>query len=87
MSIKEIGAKETIRDYFTMLIGDARTSYKDLGGFDRSTVDYYLEECTDILKSQGVVRKVEGDLSEIKQFRGETRRILNQAGYCKVEEL
>ena len=39
------------------------------------------------LHSQGVAIKADGDLSEIKQFKGQTRRILIQAGYTKVEPL
>lgn len=39
------------------------------------------------LDSEGCALKVEGDLSEIKQFKGQTRRILIQAGYTATESL
>jgi len=92
MDIRE-GIDKTIEDYFTMLISDARTPYKNLNGFDRSTVDYYITEFKDVLSKQGVVKKVEGELPKLNCDYWLTNEQIEKncpvlkAGYTLMEEL
>lgn len=84
--------QEKIQDEIDKIISEPLPAYHPQVGLvyaaiQGSALEIIRNKILTRLHSLGVVVKVDGDLSEIKQFKGQTRRILIQAGCGFFEPL